>query len=157
VDAAEAYEEDLNEGIETREEEALTLFRLGLIYARDESSLYDPSRSVEMLSRCLEVEPDSAFELQARLLLGLEQEVVRLRVDVAKRKQRIEILFTELSELQEKIERAEGQVGAREQKVDTLSDQIDSLRQKIDSLMREVEEKEVELERLKAIDLDSEQ
>ena len=42
VDAAEAYEEDLNEGIETREEEALTLFRLGLIYARDESSLYDP-------------------------------------------------------------------------------------------------------------------
>lgn len=157
VDAAEAYEEYLNEGIETREEEALTLFRLGLIYARDESPLYDPARSVEMLSRCLEVEPNAPFELQARLILGLEQDVVQLRGDVAKRKERIEVLFTELSELQEQIERAEGQVGAREQKVETLSAQIDNLRQKIESLLREVEEKEVELERLKEIDFDSKQ
>jgi chromosome segregation ATPase len=157
VDAAEAYEEYLNEGIETREEEALTLFRLGLIYARNESSLYDPTRSVEMLSRYLEVDPSAPFELQARLILGLEQEVVQLRADVAKRKERIETLFSELSELQEQIERAKGQVGVREQKVETLSVQIDDLRQKIESLMREVEEKEVELERLKAIDFDSKQ
>lgn len=41
VEAAAAYEEYLHDGTETREQEALTLFRLGLIYARSESSLYD--------------------------------------------------------------------------------------------------------------------
>jgi chromosome segregation ATPase len=155
VEAAAAYEEYLHDGTESRDQEALTLFRLGLIYARSDSSIYDPSRSVEMLSRSLELVPDSSFNLEARLILGLEREAVQLRVDVVERRQRIENLFAELSELQEQIEKAEGQAGAREEKVDTLSTQISNLRRQIESLMREVEGKEEELERLKAIDFDS--
>lgn len=155
VEAAAAYETYLDEGFESRDEEALTLFRLGLIYSRAESSLYDPTRSIGLLEQSLELRPDSAYNLEARLILELVEDVARLEGEVEDRKRRIEFLFAELSEMQEEVEKVEGQVGARERTVETLSTEINGLRAQIDSLTLEVEQKEEELELLKAIDFET--
>ena len=154
VEAAAAYEEYLKQGIDNRDSEALMSYRLGLIYARGGSSLYDPLRSVEMLSQSLELQRNSPYSLEAGLLLGFQQESLDLRREVSDRKARIEALFSELSALQEQVEKAEGQAGVREKKVELLSGQIGNLRQQIEALLSEVESKEEELERLKAIDFD---
>ncbi len=155
VEAAAAYERYLDEGVESRDEEAVTRFRLGLIYSRSESSLYDPARAIDLLEKSLELRPDSSYNLEARLILELVQEVARLEGEVEDRRRRIESLFAQLGEMQEEVEKVEGQVGARERTVETLSAEISGLRAKIDSLILEVEQKEEELERLKAIDFET--
>jgi chromosome segregation ATPase len=155
VEAAAAYETYLDEGVESRDDEAVTLFRLGLIYSRAESSLYDPARSMELLERSLELKPDSPYNLEARLILELARQVARLEREVVDRRRRIESLFSELSEMQEEVEKVEGQVGARQRTVETLSTEINGLRAQIDRLTLEVEQKEEELERLKAIDFET--
>ena len=156
VEAAAAYESYLSAEVPNRADEALTRFRLGLIYARASESSFDPMRAVAMLEESLELEPDSAYQLQARVVLQLSRSVATLQSQVEERKGRVETLFAEISAMQELIERAEGQAGKREIEVESLSQQIAKLRSEIDSLMSQVEEKEQELERLKAIDLDPE-
>ena len=155
VEAAAAYEEYLKQGIESRDDEALMSYRLGLIYAREDSSLFDPHRSAEMLSHSLELDKNSPYSLEAGVLLNLQKDVLDLRKEVTDRKARIETLFSELSGLQEQVEKAEGQAGVREKKVEVLSKQIGDLRHQIETLLSEVESKVEELERLKAIDFET--
>jgi len=154
VEAAAAYESYLDEGVPNRADEALTRFRLGLIYARAFEPTFDPERAVLMLEESLELKPDSHYELQARVVLELSQNVATLQSQVEARKGRVETLFAEITAMQERIERAEGRAGKREIEVESLSKQVAKLRSEIGTLMIQVEEKEQELERLKAIDLD---
>ena len=156
VEAAAAYESYLDEEVSNRADEALTRFRLGLIYARAFEPTFDPIRAAALLERSLELKPESDYELQARVVLDLSRNVVSLRSQVEARKGRVETLFAEITAMQERIERAEGQAGKREIEVESLSKQIAKLRSEIGTLMSQVEEKEQELERLKAIDLDPE-
>ena len=155
VEAAAAYEQYLAEGVDKREERALILYRLGLIYARSESGIYDPGRSAVALRQSLEADPDSSFEMEAHLMLKLAETLSAYESEISSQRNRLDSLYSELSLLQEEIEQAEGRAGARERTVETLSAEIESLLRRIDDLTQEVETREEELERLKAIDLDS--
>lgn len=155
VEAAAAYEEYLEAGLENRDDRALISFRLGLIYARRDSSTYLPERSTRLLEESLELDPDSAYSLQAELMLDQARRLGALETQIVERRGRVETLFAEITAMQERIERAEGRAGEREKEVAALSRQIARLRAEVDSLLHEVEERERELDRLKAIDFGS--
>lgn len=153
--AAKAYEAVLESDPEPGPSTSRALYRLSLTYASADSASYDPKRAAELLHELLEQDPAGVYSLEASVLLALQEEVLRLRDDVASRRDLVQSLVAEHSDLRQELERVEGEAGEKDETVQDLSARIRGLQNEIGRLKAEVARREEELERLKAIDLDT--
>ncbi|NHZ73209.1 MAG: hypothetical protein GWP16_01910 [Nitrospirae bacterium] len=152
--AAHAYEAYLDADPSPGPETSRALYRLAVTYGSSSSSLYDPERSVALLQRLLTEEPEGEYSLGAEVMLQQQKKIVSLSAVVASRRDLIQTLIDDLSALQEDLARTETEVGERNETVQALSDRIQNLRSEISRRSKQLTDREVELEKLKEIDLE---
>lgn len=153
--AAKAYESYLESDPDPGPKTSRALYRLGLTYASTEASSYDPQKAAELLKELLEQDPDGIYSLGASVLLGLQEEVLHLRDEVASRRDLVQSLVAEHSGLRQELERVEGEAGEKDEAVQDLSARIQRLESEIGRLKSDLAQRVEELERLKAIDLET--
>lgn len=153
VRAAQAYEAYLGSDPEVGPETSKALYRLAITYGSASSSAYDPERAVSLLQRLLSEDPNGEYSLAAQVILQQQKEIVSLSAVVTSRRDLIQTLIADLSNLQEDLAKTESEVGERNETVQALSARIEHLRSEIARLSQQLSEREAELEMLKEIDL----
>ena len=73
VHAASLYEHYLSQPAPTQQTQAL--FRLALIHALPDSSLYDPRRATQLFQQLLQLSPGASVASQSRFILGLKSQI----------------------------------------------------------------------------------
>lgn len=137
------------------------LYHLGLIYLQPDHELYNPEAAESVLTRLTHIRPLSEYATQASLLLALQLETVRLRKTVQAQlvlgreaEQMLASLREEATKTEAKSEDQSKEVGRLGYRIAGLQAQIGKLREELEATATELTERELELERLKRIDLD---
>lgn len=152
--AAQVYEAYLESEPESGPETSKALYRLAITYGSASSSVYDPEKAVSLLQELLSGDPKGEYSLAAQVILQQQKEIVSLTAVVTSRRDLIQTLIADLSNLQEDLARTETEVGERNETVQALSARIEHLRSEISRLSQQLSEREAELEMLKEIDLE---
>jgi tetratricopeptide (TPR) repeat protein len=98
--AAKAYETYLRSSVSlTYQDQAL--FRLALTRFLPESPVKDVPQALNLFRLLVKSFPQSPFRPQAEMILGMQAEIERMRLDVGKRDERIQDLTRELERLKQ--------------------------------------------------------
>jgi tetratricopeptide (TPR) repeat protein len=98
--AAKAYETYLRSSVSLANQDQ-ALFRLALTHYLPESPVRDIPRAINLYRLLVKSFPQSAFRPQAQMIIGMQAEIDRMRVDVGKRDERIQELTRELEKLKQ--------------------------------------------------------
>ena len=157
-EAEAAYAGYLESSSTDRAVSSRALFRLGVIYATLESPMHDPQRSVEMLEQLVARYPECSYAAEATVLLDLLLETGDLALEVQQLQSQLTQLEEDLAARETNLFVLQKQLGVKEGELTEVRKGIPPLEAQIQELVRQLEEKESELEqldRLKAIDLES--
>ena len=145
-DAAIAgYERMLNDGASDTER-ARARYRLALLFGSLEGDTYDPVRARALLEELAGSASGTPYVAEARVLLAAQARVERVRADLARERDTVTSLETQLAEARTQATEARGAVEAQEERVLHLRREIERRDARVTQLERE-------LERLKQIDL----
>ncbi|MBI3950961.1 MAG: tetratricopeptide repeat protein [Acidobacteria bacterium] len=157
--AAEAYEAYLRLNPSPANHDK-ALFRLALAYAFPDSPVHHWERAVELFKRVVSLFPQSPYKQQAELILYLQAEVDRLRLEINDRESQMKLQQSELDQLKKNLGELQLKLGEQEGQISHSKAEQERLRREVDRLRSEVKEREDrlqalkdELERLKRIDL----
>jgi tetratricopeptide (TPR) repeat protein len=98
--AAKAYETYLRSSVSLANQDQ-ALFRLALTRFLPESPVRDIPQALNLFRLLVKSFPQSPFRPQAEMILGMQAEIDRMRVDVGKRDERIQELTRELEKLKQ--------------------------------------------------------
>lgn len=98
--AGKAYETYLQKSVSLANQDQ-ALFRLALTRFLPGSSVRDVSQALNLFRLLINSFPHSPFRPQAEMVLGMQAEIERMRVDVSKRDERIQELTRELEKLKQ--------------------------------------------------------
>jgi TolA-binding protein len=111
------------------------LYRMGLALALPENPSHDPTQAVAYLDQLTTDYPKSSLRPEAELIAALERDTLSLRAEIDQREQQLAAMNREMDGLKE-------QTG-----------QVDQLRSDLKDREDRIHQLSVELEKLKAIDL----
>jgi hypothetical protein len=149
-----AYLEYRNSGLAGGEKEVRALYCLGLIYSLPRGGLYDQEKAVTALESVVDLDPGGARAQHAGLLLDQWRERDRLAIELERLSRHNDFLLGQIAKIDDDAERAKANVADREEQIEELGTEISRIRQEIAELGTELEAREVELERIKKIDLE---
>lgn len=158
TEAEAALVEYLESSFTEDEVASRALFRLGVIYATPEISLYDPLHSIEILEKLISSYPESSYASEASVLRHLLLQSQELEVERREVQLQLEELESELARRHSEVFMLQKQLGVREGQITELQQGTPPLEAQIQDLLGQLEAKELELEqldRLKAIDLEA--
>ena len=158
ADAEAAFVKYLGSDSVNADTASRALYRLGVIYATPRSSLYDPDRSIEVLEELVTTYPESPFSPEAMLVRGLLLQARDLNLAREQAESHLAELEIELAAHQAEVFTLQKEMGVREGRITQLEASIPPLEAQIRDLTEQLRAKESELEqldRLKAIDLES--
>src|ERR1035437_4516766 len=98
--AARAYKSYLRKSVSLANQDQ-ALFRLALTRFLPESPVRDIPLAINLFRLLVKSFPESAFRPQAEMIIGMQAEIDRMRVDVGKRDERIQELTRELEKLKQ--------------------------------------------------------
>ena len=98
--AAKAYETYLRSSVSLANQDQ-ALFRLALTRFLPESPVRDIPLAINLCRLLVKSFPQSPFRPQAQMIIGMQAEIDRMRVDVGKRDERIQELTRELEKLKQ--------------------------------------------------------
>ncbi|MBI2819901.1 MAG: outer membrane protein assembly factor BamD [Acidobacteria bacterium] len=108
------------------------LFRLGMAYALPKNPAHDPAQAIAYLNQLTNQFPASPWRPQAELLVGLEQQIQQLRLDIEQRESQIAGLTSKMEQLNSQrvgeLERLQDDLTGRENRIRQLSDELEKLK-----------------------------
>jgi hypothetical protein len=147
VAAARAYERAADALLTTANRAAGAYLRLGVLYARPESALYDPREARRIFQRLRAVYPRTPYAHEAELLLAGLEGAPRVAVaDPLPEEEPPPPASASEDELRAALARERGRARQLDSRLASLTSEADRLREEIARL-------EAELTQLKAIDL----
>ncbi len=156
--AAALYEQHLSQP--DPKQQAQTLFRLALIHALPDSSLYDPRRATQLFQQLLRLSPAPSLASQSRFILGLKSQISKSGSKLNQHRSEMQDLETEAKQLREGIGRLQSaaiesraQVEELESDIQRLQDRIRRLQSGIQKREEQIGQLSSELKKLKQIDL----
>ncbi len=156
--ASSLYEHYLSQPAPKQQTQAL--FRLALIHALPDSSLYEPQRATQLFQQLLRLSPPASLASQSRFILGLKSQIRKSSSELKQHRSEIQKLESEAVLRREGMEKLESDATESLGQVEKLEADVQSLQNRIRRLKSGIQEREAqilqlssELNRLKQIDL----
>ncbi|PYV38845.1 MAG: hypothetical protein DMG06_24640 [Acidobacteria bacterium] len=157
--AVQVYETYLQQDSSGRNHDRV-LFRLALAYAFPSSPAYNPQKAIGLFERLLTDFPESPYKNQAELILGLQAQVDRLKLqsdqlnsEVDGMRSRVHAREQQVKDLQGSLEHLQSGTVQKEEQVKNLRLELTQLKSELLQREERLKNLKTELEELKRIDL----